>query len=423
MDDKGIFILLTNHGISAYNKRLSVQQLDALNRAAAKQATATNLTPAIVTLAQSVKTQAELFAHAGPANTSVSASGGLVEKPSSGNMVVGLLLCCGGPIAIIAAIFFMIKAGKVNRSKKAADERRRQAIDAISYVDSYDGLLLNGGKDADALKQYRDRMGQNFDAGLSRFQSGRSVQDFDQANASFQQVLQDFESAKQHVNALTGGTDFAYTIPPIIDNDKAPLFDPVQGTSFFSSQPSNNLVPVEVNFGGVRKTVMVTPEERDELMSGRMPQMRGQYAQNGNFMPWYTVSGYDPYRDYGSSNSIWQMVGISALTSMFMPHFGYGWGGGLFGGGGYGYYNNYGYGHHDTIVNNYYGNDPNYNNSLGGGSSNGDFDFNAGADQSSGDFSFDNSNSGSQDSGGGWDFGGGGDSGGGGFDSGGGGDF
>lgn len=436
VDDKGIVIVLTNRGISAYNKRLSGAELDALNKAAKSQATPTSFTGAVTSLAIAVKNKAEQETKFSP-NTTVSPSGGIVEKQSNSGSIFGFLFCIGVPIAMIAAIVLIAKKAKVNRSKKAADETRRKAIDAISYLDSYDGLLLNGGRDADALKQFRTRMGDNFDSGLSRFKSGRNVADFDQANYAFQQVVQDFESAKPHVNALTGGTDFAYTIPPIVDNQRAPLFEPVQGTSFFSSQPSNNLVPVEVNFGGVRKTVMVTPEERDELMSGRMPQLRGQYAQNGNFMPWYTVRGYDPYRDYGSSNWLWDMVAISALTNMFMPHFGYGWGGGLFGGGGYGYYGGYGYGHHDTIINNYYGNDPNYNNALGSGSSSGDFDFSGTSDQSSGDFDFasGNDNSSSNDSGGwdfggggggssdsgGWDFGGGGDSGG--FDSGGGGDF
>ncbi len=439
MDDKGIVIVLTRNGISAYNKRLSVSQLDQLNRQAAKLAKPDNFTPAVVSLAQSVKTQAEIAVKSAPSGTGISTSGGMVEKTSGAGILIPLLFCLGLPILLVVGAVMLAKKGKITRSKKAADERRRQAIDAISYVDSYDGLLLNGGTDAEALKQYRARMGDNFDAGLSRFNSGRSVDDFDQANYAFQQVVQDFESAKKHVNALTCGTDVAFTIPPIIDNQRAPLFEPVQGVSYFSSQPSDQLVPVEVNFGGVRKTVMATPQERDELMAGRMPQLRGQYGSNGNFMPWYTVRGYDPYRDYGSSNWIWDMVAVSALTNMFMPHFGYGWGGGLFGGGGYGYYGGYGgYGHHDTIINNYYGSDSNYNNSLGSSSS-GDFDFNAGADQGSGNFDF---GGGSNDSGsnfdfgggsdsGGFDFGGGGDSGGfdfgggdsGSFDSGGGGDF
>jgi hypothetical protein len=262
-------------------------------------------------------------------------------------------------------------------------------------------------------------MGQTFEEGAARLRNGKTVADFDLANNTFNQVVVDLDNAKPHVKALTGDAGVAFTIPPIIDNQRAPLFEPLQGVSYFSSQPSDQLIPIEVNFGGTRKTVMVTPQERDQLMQGQMPQMRGQYNPQGQFMPWYAVQGYDPYRDYNSHSFIWDMITISALSSMFMPHYGYGWGGGLFGGG----YGGYGYGHGDTIINNYYSENPGqapYNNSsgdfgFGDSSSSGGGDFS----NSSGDFDFGSSSSDSSDSSGGFDFGGG-DSGGGGFDFGGG---
>lgn len=413
LGDKGIIVVLTKKGMSAYNKKLSAGELTTLsNNAVGVYKADGNINTAIASLAKSVRDKADLAVGtpAGQTRSNTGSTPAAVVPPTqekSGGSLLGGLLCCALPIGLIVGIVMLVKKQGVARSRKAAEDRKRQAIDALSYLDSYDGLLTEG-TDAEAIRQYRDRMGQNFDTGNSRLSSGKTVGDFDQANYAFQQVIQDFESAKGHVNSLTGGSGFAYTIPPIIDNQRAPLFEPVKGVSYFSSQPSDQLIPVEVNFGGSRKTVMVTPEERDELMRGNMPQLRGQYGQNGQFQPWYNVQGYDPYRDYGSNNFLWQVIGISALSNMFMPHYGYGWGGGLFGGGGYGGH----YGGGDTIVNNYYNNDSGNNGGFGEGG--GDFggggsDFGGGG----GDFDF----------GGGSDFGGGGGDFGGGDSGGGGGDF
>jgi hypothetical protein len=411
LGDKGIIVVLTKKGMSAYNKKLSASELTSLSNSAVQVYKSDgNINTAITSLAKSVRDKADLAVgtrNNSSAQTRTGSGSSTVATPAvqekSGSLLGGFL-CIAIPVGLIAAIVLIVKKQGVARSRKAAEDRKRQAIDAISYLDSYDGLLTEG-TDAEAIRQYRDRMGQNFDAGLSRLNAGKTVADYDQANNAFQQVIQDFESAKGHVNSLTGGSGFAYTIPPIIDNERAPLFEPVKGVSYFSSQPSDQLIPVEVNFGGSRKTVMVTPQERDELMRGNMPQLRGQYAQNGQFQPWYSVQGYDPYRDYGSNNFIWQVVGISALSNMFMPHYGYGWGGGLFGGGGYGGH----YGGGDTIINNYYDNNSGNSGSFGegGGDFGGGSDFGGGG----GDFDF---GGGSDFGGGGGDFGGGGDSGGGG---------
>jgi hypothetical protein len=418
--DKGIVLVLTKRGLSAYNPRLTAAELTQLNNSSAKLATRADFTPAIKALAHGVYDQAQArrpVANPGRASTTMNTP---VTQSTSGG--VGMLFCVAIPVALIAgvgAIMFGAKKQKINQSKKAAEETKVKALNAMTFIDSYDGLLESG-QDADAVRQYRDRMGQTFDEGMNRLRNGKTVADFDIANNTFVQVLSDFDNAKGHVNALTSGAGVAFTIPPIIDNQRAPLFEPMQGVSYFSSQPSDQLIPVEVNFGGTRKTVMVTPQERDELLRGNMPQLRGQYSQNGQFMPWYAVQGYDPYRDYNSHSFIWDVIAISAISNMFSPHYGYGWGGGLFGGG----YGGYGYGGGNTVINNYYEQNPGQNN-FGGSSGDFDTSSSSGGDYggSSGDFDF-GSSSGSNDSGGGgFDFGGGGDSGGGGFDSGGGGDF
>ena len=424
LGDKTIMVVLTKTGISAFNRKLSVTELDYLDNNAKKLATSSDFTPAIKDLAKRVH---DLAQTKGTTRTSTGVSTpSPIKAVNSASSVITGFLCIGIPLALVGgvvAIMFGAKKQKIKQSQAAAEETKVKALNAMTYLDSYDGLLKMG-QDADSVRQYRDRMGQTFDEGMARLRNGRTVADFDLANNTFNQVLQDFEDAKGHVKALTGDGGVAFTIPPIIDNQRAPLFEPIQGVSYFSSQPSDQLIPVEVNFGGTRKTVMVTPQERDELMRGNMPQLRGQYNQTGQFMPWYAVQGYDPYRDYNSHSFIWDVIAISAISSMFAPHYGYGWGGGLFGGG----YGGYGYGGGDTIINNYYQQNPSQNtfsndssgdfnsgnSGNGGNDSSGDFDFGGSSGNDSGGF-----DTGGGDSGG-FDFGGGGDSGGS-FDSGGGG--
>ena len=416
--DKGILVVLTKKGISAYNRKLSASELSNLNDAAARLANPADFTPAIRSLATGVYDLAKTR-NGAPGSTNQNSGqvrNGQVPQKSAESKSSPLfgIICFAIPLLLVAAvvaIFLGAKKQKINQAKRAAEETKVKALNAMSYLDSYDGLLA-AGQDADAVRQYRDRMGQMYDEGMTRLRTAKTVADFDLANSTFSQVTQDMEDAKPHVSALTGDGGVAFTIPPIIDNKRAPLFEPMQGVSYFSSEPSDHLIPVEVNFGGTRKTVMVTSQERDQLLKGQMPQLRGQYGQDGQFMPWYAVQGYNPHNDFGSRNFIWDMVAISALSNMFMPHYGYGWGGGLFGGG----YGGHGYGGGDTIINNYYDQNPGeapYSNN-----SSGDFDFgNSGG--GGGDFGGSSGDFG----GGGGDFGGGGggDFGGGGGDSGGGG--
>ena len=417
LGDQGILIVLTRKGVSAYNPRLSSTDLQALNSQAAKQATKNNLTPAVINLAEQVRGASE---NAKSLGTSVAPSGGIVDSTQGSGSGAWALLCFAIPVALIALVIGLVIANNkkvLQRSKNAADQKRRQAIEAISYIDSYDGLLTDSA-DKSATLQYRQRMGENFDIALTTFNRANSKQDFDRATFEFQRVIQDFEGAKNSLNAATGGSGIAYSIPPIIDNERAPLFEPVKGVSYFSSQPSELLVPVEVNFGGSRKTVMVTPEERDELMAGRMPQLRGQNI-NGRFTPWYGVNGYDPYRDYYSGNFVWDLLAINMISSMFMPSYGFGWGGGLFGGHHYhswGYDGGHYYGdyysdglyhghHHGGYDDNGYGGSSDFD--MGNNDSGGDFDFGTDSNDSGG-FGFGGFDfGGGDDSGGGFDFGGG----------------
>ena len=50
--DKGIILVLTKKGLSAYSKKLTIAELSTLNDSAAKLATANDFTPAITSLAR-----------------------------------------------------------------------------------------------------------------------------------------------------------------------------------------------------------------------------------------------------------------------------------------------------------------------------------------------------------------------------------
>jgi len=399
----GITIVLTNKGIAAYNPKISTSSLVSLQRAAVDAARSGGADAAINSLATGMKAQLS------QTRTGTVAPDRLGNQSvSSGSSWVGGLLCLAIPAALIGGVALLIRNAGLKQARNQANNVKNKATEALAYLDSYDGLI-DDATDASAVRQYRDRMAQNYDEGLGMLNRAKKKVEIEAARRQLALVLQDFESAKQHIDHSTGGTGMAFSIPPIVDSQRAPLFEPVQGVSYFSSQPSDQLVPVEMNFGGQRRTVMVTHQERDQLMQGQMPQMRGSYV-NQRFTPWYQVQGYDPYRHYDSRDFLWDMMAINAVSNMFAPHYGFGYGGGLFGGGWD--YGHHGYHDHGTTIINNYGDSNGYNTS-----SSGDFDFGSSNDwntSSSGDFDF----GGGGDSGG-FDFGGG-DSGG---DSGGGGDF
>jgi hypothetical protein len=402
LGENGLVVILTSKGISAYTRRLSGQQLSELGAQSVQKYGTKDMTALVSGLTRDVYNKAKNITATSRPGTRLSRG---QEVPArgreGGSSFLSGLLCVLFPVGIIVAIiFFVIKAmkGNVKQYKKTAEELKQKNVEALAFLDSYDGLLVDP-TDSSAVRQYRDRMAENYDEGNRMLAAAKTQNDFSNVQRQYWLVMKDYEAAKQHIQHGTGGSGIGYKIPPMIDAQKAPLFDPVPGTSYFSSQPDNNLVPVEMNFGGQRRTVMVTHEERDQLMNGQMPQLRGQY-QGSNFTPWYGVQGYNPYNDYNSRNFLWDVMAISAISNMMSPHYGYG----LFGGGGYG-----GYGGDTYVINNNYSDTNNGDFNSGGDFGGGDFG--SGGDFGGGDF-------GGGDFGGG-DFGGG-DFGGGDF---GGGDF
>ena len=431
---QGLTIVLTQKGISGYTPGLSLGRLDQLNAQASRAVGSDgDFTAGVVTLAQNIASEAR------GGSTGSSRQGGTGVVPTAGtnsasesggsSLVMGTI-CIGVPALIAIALFVSARRTKAKRLEAAKQEAIRgkdAATDAIAYVDSYDGLI--DGPAADAVRQYRLRMGDSYDQGLAALNGARNEVGYGEAKRHFTQALTDFQASQKQIELATGGTGIGFRIPPALDDaqlQRAPLLEPVKGVSFFSSQPSDNLVPVEISLNGQRKTVMVTPEERDEFLKGKVPPIVGR--QNGDqYQPWYDIDDYDPRRDYGRRGDLgygspWGMGGYGGGWGRY----GGGWGdgfsglltgmalGSIFSGPGYGGYGYGGYGGGTTIINNNYGD---------GGSSLGDNlgsnDFGSGGDFSGGGFDFGgggDSGSGGDFGGGGFDFGGGGDSGGGGGD-------
>ncbi len=411
--DNYTVIVYTKNGISAYSDKLGDAKLQDLSNQAARLATRNDFTPAIVYLAEHLDTQAS-------------------RTDAARGVSLGLVI--GIPVAILGAVFIGRAAKKKMALKSATDQAmnlRTQALEGISYLDSYADLLPKG-NDATAVVQYRQRAFEEYEKGTAILKSAREAREIDGAKHAFGNALSDIEEGKRHIGAITGGTNIAFSIPPRIDDaqsgpppvvDGAPLYEPVQNVCFFCSRPGHgDLTPVTMNLAGQKRTVMVCPDDLQDLQSGQQPRMRGQYM-NGQFTPWYQVPGYDPYVSYGSGNFIWDMLAMNSLMNMFNP-FGYG----------------YGFHHHH-----YWDPGPDYGSGSwsGGGGDGGGFslnpadqggnfgggdfggDFGDSGDSGGGGFSFGDFFGGGGGSDGGGDFGGG-DFGGGDFgggDGGGGGDF
>lgn len=424
MGDKLVLIVLTNSGISGYSPLITPKNLTAISDQAVQDhkdnkrfdLPGKGLDILTIKLAETVAKQAKVKLEASQNNgvapvrtNSPLDATSQAEPQKQGSALPWILLAAGG---IGGGIWWASRRAAINQAKQRALKDKRAAFEMLDYLDSYDGLLE--GAEANEVLQYRTRMGEVYDEALVQFERAKTKDDFLRAGMNFSRIKSDFDSAHAIVQRSTQGTGIAYKIPPAIDEERAPVFEPVKGVSYFSSEPSDSLVPVEVNFGGQRRTVMVTPDERDELMSGRLPQMRGMNGPQGQFVPWYQVQGYNPMTMYGSNDFLWTFLAMNAFSNAFTPHYGYGWGGGLFGGhGGYGYGGG-------TVINNYYGDSQNQSIGTGGGDFGGAF-----GDSGSGGGDFGSKN----DGGSSFDFGnffGGGDGGGGfggGSDSGGGGDF
>ncbi|MCE9558629.1 MAG: hypothetical protein K8R88_06730 [Armatimonadetes bacterium] len=311
----GLVVVITKKGMTAYSDTLGNSKLAALSNESLKFINGKDLTPAVVWLAD----------NAGKKATTTGAAR---------NTGYGLLF--GIPI-VLGGLYF---AGRA--AKKAADAarvraqvlaERDKALEGISYLDGYNGLIA--GQNGEALRQYRERASETYDRARTMLDTSKTPEQLAQVGSLFQQANSDIESGKLTINNVTGGSNTAFRIPPPIGgaDPAAPLFEPVKGVDFFTSEPRNDLQPIEFTVNGRRQTVMVSPQTVASLQSGNPPQMAGQY-QGDRFTPWYGVRGYDPYTQYGTGDFLWNMVAFSAISNMMSP---WGWGYHSYGMGGFGH--------------------------------------------------------------------------------------
>ena len=206
--------------------------------------------------------------------------------------------------------------------------------------------------DSDQVRAFRQAADGKYEQAAKILDRATEVSDIQRAQGLLQGAQSDVQQSRRYLDRATGGTgnipgDDAVRPQPLPENERQVQAVPQnqRGVSFFSSQPAplGSLVPVTITVNGESRQVLATPEEAEELRQGRMPQVRS-FNVNGQYVPWYEYSSYDPYRDYWQyQNAGWGgfgggvvagLVGAELLGDLFAPR-GYGYGG--FGYGGYGY--------------------------------------------------------------------------------------
>ncbi len=315
----GVVIVYTKKGISVYSDRLGDARLRELDNGAARLATANDFTPAIVWLADNVDKKADATDTTRGISTAA-----LVGIPVG----IGVLAYAG---------YRGKKALELSTARENARRFRNAAIDGISYLDSYDGLITDQAI-ASAITAQRARAYAEYEKGIPLFDNAKTPEEYKRSEQLFRQALIEVDAGKQQVALGTGGTNTAYALHAPgapIDNNRAPLFDPVEGVCYFTSKPCEVRYPVEANVNGQRRTVMVCEEVYQSMQRGTPPVMAGQ-NQNGQFTPWYDVRGYNPHQHYGSGSFLFDMLAFNALFNMggwgnwghHHHHDSGGWGGG-----------------------------------------------------------------------------------------------
>ena len=273
------------------------------------------------------------------------------------------------------------KRREMDAVRRPVEQKRKAALDNLSYVDGYLDLLP-AGEDATRARALRQEAYDNYARAAALLQGAQNRDDVHRAEPLLDDALVQLEQCRAAIDKATGGTGVAMSIPELpslaTDDERAAAdrLKPIEqvrseqearrlqaeieqippdqrGVSFFSGQPlpASELVPVTMVIGGQKRTVMVSRDEAAAIQRGETPQVRA-FEQDGRYVPWYENRGYDPYRDYyggwggGGFGGMGTFVNLFMLSQLF--------GGGLFGGyGGWGF-GGMGYGG-PTVINNNYG--------------------------------------------------------------------
>lgn len=277
-----IVIVYTKQGITAYSDRVPETALANLSELAAERANANNFTPSIVWLAENVKKAAD----------STPAVAGTTSVPAAPKPAFNPLPFVLGAGAIGGGVWLAMRRARVASAKKWAEVARDRAVNDLSFIDSYDGLITDPAVVTE-VREARERATDMLSLADSSLARAKKIEDFDAARLQFDQSSMASEVGRTAIANVTEGTNLAYRIhsdESNIDPVASPRFEPRTGTDYFTGQPSDHLQPVEISMNGVRRTVMASPETIAKLQRGEQPSIAGVQTERG-FLPWYQTQG------------------------------------------------------------------------------------------------------------------------------------
>jgi hypothetical protein len=341
---RGTLLVVTRRGVSVATDALKPQQITAIlkqNAGAIQRDPVNGIRSVVAALDAAV---AEGGAQAGQEAAPNANMRESQREPEGGGLAdYWWVLPVGAGVG--GAIWLGNKAAKKSRAMQQAREPVRrlhaQVVEGISYGDNYLDLLPES-QDATAARQARQEAAALLDQGTELTRHAREPEDYGRAQAVLEQAREAVEKMRHHIDLATGGTGFAVGIegteykatPVTVDGKVGAEAAPVvpglraedipeneRGACFFCSRPSriSDLTPITIVLNGQRRKVLACADDVEIVKHGATPELR-TVEEDGQRVPWYRSSRYDPYRDY------------DRVPPMYAPGYGGYAGGGFFDG-------------------------------------------------------------------------------------------
>jgi hypothetical protein len=361
----GYVIVSSRRGVSASSSALSKSRLKAVTAQVAPMMEAGSYTEGLVALAQGL-VQARQQAAASSQRT----------------WVIVLVLAAG-----IILVFIFLGRSSRNETLKAIrmrlEKQKSGIITQLNMLD--DDIRVSTNDNLTGARQARVSAGSKLDEAASLLVKGKTEIDLNRVESLLDQAAADIARGRSILNGTPLPPQPAGAgVPPAYPAGKATtdasmdwqsIPENQRGVCFFCSRPSlmSELSPVTVNLNGQQQKVLACPTDMETIRSGQNPQIRA-FNVNGQYVPWYASSGYDPYRDYyqrgyNGGSFMTDMITLSVIDNMFWNWnrpMGWGWGGGWGGwGGGYAFYPNHPF-YQDYSFNNAAGYSDFSNSGMGG---------------------------------------------------------
>lgn len=317
-------------------------------------------------LANQYKSQILADPTSGTSALAYAVAGKVNGQEYSGSIIIWIVF-----FAIVVVIILFIAAAL--RRKKArlilerapVDALRNNVLGGIEYLDNYTDILPKDNPNSAQVIAMRQDASMHYDQAIKILDRATETSDLARGQILLNQAQSEIVRGRRYLDIVTGGTgnipgDEAMRPQPLPESAAQALSIPEaeRGVSFFSGRPApiSGLIPVTINAGGQTRTVMATPEEAAAVQNGQMPPVRS-FTVNGSQMPWYACNGYDPYRDYWSTQNsgggfgtgmVAGWIGAELIDSLFAPRWYGGWNSP------YNFSPDFGYnqGNYDSMVNN-----------------------------------------------------------------------